>query len=611
MNKKNLWFKLLFITILGSLFIQSGAASLVSGEPIKYIPEIEEAFKKALKIYKSKDYSKSTLVFEKLTEFQPVHQRITICHLMYGKSLMKQGQYRQAILEFREFINAFPESRYVENGRFEIATSFFLLGHSLAATREFLWIFEHGLNSQLIQKSKFVAEYLIDTVLSLSELQNLLGEFPGEKSSGLLTLKLAEKQVATGNANNAINLIIDFLNENPNNEYLEPLETYLNKIRLNAQPNLKLGVILPLTSGYMEDGKNILTGIRFAVKEFEDQYQQKVELIVHDSGSNVVKAIKAAQLMVQDENILAILGELESDITAAVAAVTTQSGVPLIAPIASKSGIASISENTFQANSDLYERGRQIALYAVENLNMKTFATLAPADEYGQEMTDGFTATIEKLGGSIVAPPKWYFQGSKNLSRQLKSIRTVGFELLKEDSAWVRQNALLIAKATIDTFLVPITSIDGLFCPVYTEDIQYIGPQCAALNLRAQLLGGDYWFDREVLRNSQKYVNGAVFVSDYFVDEYDPEYRRFRTNFRIKMGHDFGRMEAFGYDAMKAVLFIIKEHNIGSRFKLRDKLETLQDFQGVKGEISWRGNQRINNEVNILQYDTGLIRKLK
>jgi len=182
---------------------------------------------------------------------------------------------------------------------------------------------------------------------------------------------------------------------------------------------------------------------------------------------------------------------------------------------------------------------------------------------------------------------------------------------MEEDSIWNQSKAILLARAAYDTSLIPITSIDALFCPVYTDDIKYIGPQCAAFNIQTQLLGGDYWHDLEILRSSQSYVNGVVFTSDYYVDEYDPAFRRFRTDFRREMKSDFGRFQAYGHDAMKVILHVLEGGNVSTRSHLRDELELIYRFEGLKGLISWRGNERINSEINILEFSNGSIKKVE
>lgn len=578
---------------------------------IKYVPEIEKALKQGMKSYNAKDYSKSSMIFEKMTKFSPTHQRISISYLMYGKSLIKTGKFQEAILQFRNLMAEYPQTRYAENCHYEIGICFYLMNNPAAAVREFIWLLDYGKSPELIEKSRLISEFLISQNLTIAEIKTILHEIYGPRAMGFLTQTLAEKQVRLGLMNAALNSIIDFLNANPGNDYEGDLESYLTKIKLRAKSDLKIGVILPVTSGYTDDGVGILRGISFALKEYHEKSNQKIDLVIRNSGSNVVSAIKAAQAMMQDDNIIAIIGELESDITAAIGATLNSGDLPLIAPVASQNGLASINKNVFQANSDLYQRGKQMASYAIDELGLNTFATIAPADDYGQEMIEGFTTTVEKLGGSIVAPPKWYFQGSTNLGRQLRNIRNAGFNIMKEDTTWVRENMTLLASAVTDTFIVPITSIDALFCPVYTDEVKYLGPQCANINLRTRFLGGDYWFDLETLRAGQTYIDSVVFVSDYYINEYDPDFRRLRSKFRVKMGHDLNRMEAFGYDTMKAILQTIEDYGITNRQILKEKLQLISHFSGVKGTVTWRGNQRVNKDVNVLEFRNGMIRKLK
>ncbi|MCK5738786.1 penicillin-binding protein activator, partial [bacterium] len=404
--------------------------------------------------------------------------------------------------------------------------------------------------------------------------------------------------------------VVAFTNEFPTNPLTPKLQNVLDQASVSTDATVKIGVILPLKAGYATDGMAILNGIRYAKQEYESTHATTVELIIRDSGSNVVTAVKAARELVADPDIVVIIGELESGITAAIGTAIANSGVPLVAPVASQHGLASLGENIFQANADWYHRGRKIAEYAINVMNLHTFASIAPADQYGKEMVEGFTATVQELGGELIVEPKWYYQGSKDLSRQLKDIREKGLELLKNDPEWVLKNSMLLAEAVKDTFIVPITSIDGLFCPVYTEDIQYVGAQCASLNLRMQMLGGDYWYAPDVLRNSQKYVNGVVFVSDYFVDEFSADYRLFVADFRQKMRTDFGHMQAFGYDVMKVMLGLTNGTS-PDRSEFSRQLNNIDGFPGLKNRITWRNHDRVNTEVNIVNYQNGKFQKLK
>jgi len=591
--------------------IDTSTAQVIYDENVITSPEIETIFQEGIHYFKSKDYQNAERVFAKLIAYSPPHQRITISHLMYGKILFALGEYKQAILHLREFNQIYPESRYVENSHYTLGSAYYMLGNYLAAVREFLWMVDFAKVPKLASNSKIIANHLIEYNLSIADIETLIAEIPSKNAIGILTIKLAKKQAQKGFSNTAINIIIDYMNNYPQSEYTPKLEKLISKAKLRSYStnSIKIGVILPLSGGYSEDGEHILQGIKYALKKSRSDLA--VQLDIRDSESNIITAIKAAQDLVTDESILAIIGELESSVTAAISTVISSHKIPLIAPVASQFGIASIGENVFQANCDLIERGKRLATHAMKELGLKTFATLAPVDEYGRGMTDGFTSMIDELGGTIIAQ-KWFYEGTTDqFKRQIRSIRSLGFKKMEEDSIWNQSKAILLARAAYDTSLIPITSIDALFCPVYTDDIKYIGPQCAAFNIQTQLLGGDYWHDLEILRSSQSYVNGVVFTSDYYVDEYDPAFRRFRTDFRREMKSDFGRFQAYGHDAMKVILHVLEGGNVSTRSHLRDELELIYRFEGLKGLISWRGNERINSEINILEFSNGSIKKVE
>lgn len=609
----------ILISLLISLYLlnfycilEESMAQVIYDENVLASSEIETEFKKGIHYFRSKDYQRAKSVFKKLVDYTPSHQRITISHLMYGKTLFALGRYKQSIMHLRKFIQTYPESRYVENSHYTLGSAYYMLGNYVAAVREFLWTVDFAKVPKLALKSKIMANRLIEKNLSITDIEGLIAEIPLEKSMGILTINLAKKQANKGFSNTAINIIVDYMNNYPRSEYIQKLRKFLDKAKLRSfsTNSMKIGVILPLSGGSAEDGVSILQGIKYALKKSKLNTDSSIQLDIIDSESNIITAVKAAQDLATDESILAIIGELESSITAAIATITNNNKIPLIAPVASQFGIASIGEYVFQANCDLNERSKRLAIYAMKELGLKTFATLAPADRYGKGMTDGFTSTIDNLGGTIIAQ-KWFYEGAKDLSRQMRGIRLLGFKQMSKDTLWNQTKAILLARAGYDTSMIPITSIDAIFCPVYTDDIKYIGPQCAAFNIQTQLLGGDYWHDLEVLRSNQSYVNGVAFTSDYYVDEYDPTFRRFRTDFRKEMKTDLGRFQVYGHDAMKIVLNVLENGNVSTRSHLREKLETIYRFKGIKGFISWRGNERINSEINILEFSNGIIKKVK
>jgi branched-chain amino acid transport system substrate-binding protein len=318
-----------------------------------------------------------------------------------------------------------------------------------------------------------------------------------------------------------------------------------------------------------------------------------------------------------------VIGELESEITAAVAAVAQANEVVLLAPVATENGITGIGPYIFQLNSTLKDRGEMIAEYAVSGLGMKKFAVLYTADDYGKAMSDSFVKKVKLLGGEILAE-KWYFEGTKDLGQQFKAIRDVGIRRMVANSSIVfvseekaeeyagRKNPIYVAQnieELVDSTSLAVTTIDGIFLPVYTEDLPYIIPQLAFYNLGSQIFGGTFWYDMEVLDTHQKYSDGAMFISDFYIDPADFQYYRFRDEYRKMMNKTPEKMEIFGYDAANLILQIIGEKALTS-VELQKILSSNRQFAGIRGVIAFN-NERVNPMVRLLQYRSNKVILIK
>jgi hypothetical protein len=58
-------------------------------------------------------------------------------------------------------------------------------------------------------------------------------------------------------------------------------------------------------------------------------------------------------------------------------------------------------------------------------------------------------------------------------------------------------------------------------------------------------------------RELQRYVEGAIFPSDYFANQFDAQYRNLRSDFRLRTGRTAEMWEIFGIDAARLVLSAI------------------------------------------------------
>jgi ABC-type branched-subunit amino acid transport system substrate-binding protein len=311
-------------------------------------------------------------------------------------------------------------------------------------------------------------------------------------------------------------------------------------------------------------------------------------------------------------------------VTTAVAGVLQERGMPLLAPTATEDGLTDIGSCIFQLNGNQRMRGERMARYAVEELGLKSFAILAPADDYGKSMRDSFVETIQKLGGSLLIE-KWYFEGATDLGPQFKSIRETGLRKMVEDSVlfFVPKGSFEIqdpVRGTVyhvdqkmsklaDSTDFAVTTINGIFIPCYGEELIYVAPQAAFYNLGARLLGGIHWNDLEVLGKNKAYLEGAVFIGDFYSDPSDYKHFQFRDAFRKVFGQTPGKMEIYGCDAIR-LLLSARGAVSSTRSEIRDRVARVRDFEGLRGRYEFDAD-RINPLMFILQYRNGLIVRIR
>jgi ABC-type branched-subunit amino acid transport system substrate-binding protein len=589
----------------GVILVEPISAFAQDWARVKVIPERDNDFKKALILYKAGEYVSALKLFYDLAASRDLHQRTTAALLMSGKCLYQLDRFNEALPYYDKLITTFPQSSYVDDAYFARARAYYQLQQFFNAAKDFLWIADWSQQPALAAQSAALAAKIIRAKLSLAETRDLLAAANGEHSAATTIIELARKEIADGAPEKAEALLKDFKRRYDSKKYQSTLEQLQKDIQLSLARSVKMGVILPLTGFYAEEGQAILRGIKFAKQRSNSA---SIHLVVGDSESNMIKAIHELRRLLEVEKVSAIIGELESEITAGIGALASREGTPVLAPAASENDVAAVGATVFQLNSNLERKGEALAQYAFEILGLRTFATLAPADEYGQQMTNSFTSKIDQLGGRIIAQG-WYYGNPEDLGRQFKAIREAAFAFDSTDVA-----ALLKAAGekgqNLDERDIPVQSIDGVFFPIYADHIKYVAPQFALNNIRAQILGGEYWDNLEALQapQVQRYVDGVVFVSDYFPDEQNSKFRDFRAEFRLQMKRTPERWEAFGYDAFNLLAEIVKSGAKSSQ-QIGAALNELSAYEGVKGKIAFKGNNRVNKEVNFLQFLNGRIIK--
>ena len=592
-------------------------------------------------------YAEAQQIFSRIVARGKEEELYTAALYLEARSDFSLDNPAAAAENLRLLLEAHPKSRYAEHAHYLLGALAFNDGNPVEAANEFIWVVDRGQTSALKNAALGNAQTLFDDYLQPADMRRRLRrDYLGPEGLALVALKLARAELAQGRRAEGQKLIDEFLRLYPNTMQRKQLEQWDVLPESSDLRTVRIGVILPLSGVDSEAGRALYRGIRYAQLTSKNEeglvaqagaasaptnHATAVDFVVRDSESSIVGSLKAAQLLLADPTIVALIGEVDGPTSAAIAALAQEQGKPILMPVATQDGLTQLGENVFQMNASRETKGRTLAEYAFRYLNCRTFVTLAPQNNYGHETTDGFSAAVDSLGGEILAQ-KWYYGEPADLSRMFKALRESALRRRLEDSlrasgvtinasnreSYWRDYSYRISltnkdrQGAVEALSHPVTNVSAVFLPLYVEDIRLIVYQLNSFNIQGLRLGGEYWqdLDADARRELNRLLEGVVFASDYFVDWESERGRQFRTAFRKAMGATPDRYDVYGFDAASLLLACVRK---GAKHpaQIRQALSSLSGFQGLKGPIDLSNAMRVNGGVNILQFSGNTLRKMK
>src|SRR6476620_8995919 len=108
--------------------------------------------------------------------------------------------------------------------------------------------------------------------------------------------------------------------------------------------NAKIGVISILSGSGSAYGEAITNGFKLAQKEINEKGEVNIELVVEDSAGEQEQALSAAQKIMSDDEVVAILGPTLSTEMNVVGPEADLNGIPIMGTSTTAKGIPQIGE---------------------------------------------------------------------------------------------------------------------------------------------------------------------------------------------------------------------------------------------------------------------------
>lgn len=362
----------------------------------------------------------------------------------------------------------------------------------------------------------------------------------------------------------------------------------------DARPR-RLGLLLPLSGRYQRIGQAALEAIQMALPT-----DGSVSLVVRDTKGDAQEAARAAEELVLDEHVTAILGPVGERETAAAAEAAARLHVPHLV-LSSREELGPGSPTTFRLRVSPEELARALARYAYEALGIRRAAVLFPQKPSGERSMGAFWDEFVRLGGEIRAAQP-YARDTKDFNAPVQALLAApkpGRGVVDFEGLYLPDRALTVRR------LVPFLRFWGL--RVKTSPTLQGTPRHPVV----QLLGGPGWNHASVVDRGEDLTDNAIFMAPFFVDPGDPLAVNFADRFQARYRKAPTAFHAEVRDAAAVVArALLSTDGAGPALReaLRERLATTLGFPGVTGAVSVDGRGVLVRMPKLLTVDRDRLR---
>ena len=587
--------------------LAAAGASAGDGSPL---------FRKARDFYAAGQYDSTiVLIREHLRKNGRDPESYTLVPLV-AEAYMRRDEHAQVHRLIDLYRQNFADAPFIPRLTYLEGVAYAKEASPSQALTSFSAALELGVSADLFSLTLANVESICGRSLSADELSSLSSK--GQLHAVLLEIVRfyeIQKLAASGQTVRARNSAEEFVRLYPRSRYAEQVKGLLGKLAKEQQKggagHVQVGLLAPMTGEDSEIGRIILQGVKLALDAHNARAHNPLKLIVYDTKGNAVEtARKSKELLSKDQAHLCI-GPVLSNTAAVSAAMFADKDIVMITPTANEDGISSIGDNIFQMNVSLGAMAQKLARYAVDNLNIRDFAIIAPNSAFGYAMADAFK---EELGRhSIMVVHEEYFnEGTHDFTSVLKRLRYALLRRRLDEIAAERGFGRIAQISRGDSLRYADSSfaVGGLFMPLLDyQDVVKLAPQAVFHRIRTQMLGTGGWNDPRVPSEGKRYVSNAIISVGVQPDQESEEWKHFGAAYRARYNDAPNRIAAMGYDAAQLVIKIVNETGGADTGKLKKALSSVQDYNGLSGKISFDPQTGANDGIVIMKVtETGFMR---
>jgi len=359
------------------------------------------------------------------------------------------------------------------------------------------------------------------------------------------------------------------------------LVCFLFSVSVTSAKIINIGGVAPLTGGAATFGASTRNGVKLAFGAVNDAggidiggTKYLLNLIFEDDQGSPEVAANAYRKLIDQDEVVAIVGTVMSKCTLAGAPIAQEAGVPMISPTSTNIQVTQTGDYIFRACFIDPFQGKVVASFSYNDLKAKNAAVIFDnANDYTKGLAEEFKANFEKLGGKVVAYESFTEEDkTTDFSAQLTNIKAANPEVL--------------------------------FLAAYYAAAALEAKQARALGITATFLGGDGWDSSELTKLAGAAIDGGYFCNHYSPEDPSPINQDFLKRYTEKFGQTPDALATLAYDAALILIDSIQRAGSTDGAAIRDAMAAT-NLKCVSGQITFDENRNPIKNAVIIKVENG------
>ena len=311
----------------------------------------------------------------------------------------------------------------------------------------------------------------------------------------------------------------------------------------------------PVTVGIADclpaERSQLARGIKLAAAEIRSRgiLKRRLKLVWANDQSSVTRGLQIAQSFADNPDICAVIGHCDSYVSVPAAIIYQYYGILMLSPLSTSCRLTARNLSlVFATIPNARAYGRALAEFCRNN-DLKRILILQVDNEYGNSLANSFERECQRQAVEVVDRAVFDPLSSRNM--------------IREKFRFWRQNHHL----------------DALFVVAEMPAAARIVVDARAVGIDTPILGGDCFDDPDLIRKAGRAAEGVIVPSAFWLDETQPQEKKFAKKFIECYGLKPDFVAAQGYSTMMVLAQALAK---------AEPVTSKMVSQALKREPKWR-----------------------